>query len=83
MTRKPTEAHLRLVESQPEARRPSVSEPIATPGALRLVQGAGDEQADEQTQLDPQRIEFAQWFADWWLRRGRQLVALPEQRRAA
>lgn len=30
--------------------------------------------------LHPEVEAFARWFADWWLRRGRQLVAERKQR---
>jgi hypothetical protein len=26
-----------------------------------------------------QQLDFARWFADWWLRRGRRLTADPER----
>jgi hypothetical protein len=54
------------------------------PGRLQAVGGEADA---ETTQLHPEVVEFARWFADWWLRRGRHLVARrrqdEEDRRAA
>ena len=41
--------------------------------------GGGDADADVP-QLHPEVVEFARWFADWWLRRGRQLVSERKQR---
>jgi hypothetical protein len=32
------------------------------------------------SQLHPEVEAFARWFADWWLRRGRQLVAERKKR---
>ena len=31
--------------------------------------------ADEDPPLHPEVVDFARWFADWWLRRGRLLFA--------
>ena len=54
------------------------------PRRLRAVGGEADA---ETAQLHPEVVEFVRWFADWWLRRGRQLVAQQrqdeEKRRAA
>lgn len=47
--------------------------------------GAVGHEADaEIPQLHPEVVDFARWFADWWLRRGRRLVPQEdEERRAA
>lgn len=47
---------------------------------LRVVGGEPD-----AGQLHPEVAEFVRWFTDWWLTRGRELVAEEEaeSRRAA
>lgn len=51
------------------------------PPSLRAV---GQEADAEVPQPHPEVADFARWFADWWLRRGRHLgVEEGEERRAA
>ena len=40
----------------------------------------GGEADADIAQLHPEVDAFARWFADWWLRRGRQLVAERKKR---
>jgi hypothetical protein len=40
----------------------------------------GGEADADIPQLHPEVEAFARWFADWWLRRGRQLVAERKER---
>jgi hypothetical protein len=48
-----------------------------------LPRAVGDEADAEIPQLHPEVVDFARWFADWWLRRGRRLVAEQEEERRA
>lgn len=48
------------------------------------LRAAGDEADGDIPQLHPEVVDFARWFADWWRRRARRLVAeQAEERRAA
>jgi hypothetical protein len=40
----------------------------------RRPRAVGGEADGETARIHPEVIEFARWFADWWLRRGRKLV---------
>ncbi len=40
----------------------------------------GGEADAENPQLHPEVEAFVRWFADWWLRRGRELVAERKKR---
>jgi hypothetical protein len=39
------------------------------------TQGSGDDDDAPTPQIHPTAEAFAAWFADWWLRRGRDLLA--------
>ena len=56
---------------RPTGRHGLIEDPVV-PGPER---GNALEQADE---LHPEVIAFARWFAEWWLRRGCELLAAAE-----
>ena len=51
------------------------SSPHGTQDADEEVREIDEVKDLEEIKLDPEVDGFARWFADWWLRRGRMLVA--------
>jgi hypothetical protein len=49
----------------------------------RRLEPAGGEENEPRAQLHPEILDFARWFADWWIRRGRRLLEEAEEERRA
>jgi hypothetical protein len=49
----------------------------------RKLEPVGGEEDEPGAQPHPEVLDFARWFADWWIRRGRRLLEEHEEERRA